>query len=111
MRLRPSSSSVISALLLGLLPARVLGDAVLKTDGFSSCLTGASITVNNVYIEYNNNQQVVTFDLSGSSSKTQNVTATLNVEAYGINVYSNTFKPCDEGTKVSALCPSMSFRG
>ena len=56
-----------------------------------------------MFIEYDNDAKVVTFDLSGSSSASQNVTASLDVVAYGISVYSNTFKPCDES--ISALCP------
>ncbi|EDN07108.1 conserved hypothetical protein [Histoplasma mississippiense (nom. inval.)] len=40
----------------------------------------------------------------GSSSKIQNVTAVLLVEAYGQKI-TQSFNPCDEATKVDQLCP------
>ncbi|KAG9248844.1 hypothetical protein BJ878DRAFT_265538 [Calycina marina] len=98
--------------MLGLFTAVILllanvGSAsqILKTSGFSTCLTGAAITVNNVDIEYNNDDETVTFDVGGTSTESINVTAVLNVTAYGISVYSNTFNPCDTITYVAQLCP------
>jgi hypothetical protein len=108
MRSRLSLTSVLSLVILGALPARVLGEQVLSTSGFSSCLTGSAISVNNVDIEYNNDEKTVTFDVSGTSSASMNVTATLDVTAYGISVYSNSFNPCDTATYVAQLCPGMS---
>jgi hypothetical protein len=75
MMLRLSSTfSTISLLLLGTLPARGLADQILKTDGFSSCLSGSNITVQNVDIEYNADQKQVTFDVAGTSTQVMNVT-------------------------------------
>ncbi|KAL1878627.1 hypothetical protein Daus18300_001902 [Diaporthe australafricana] len=68
---------------------------VLKTSGFTNCQTDSAIQVNKVDIEYNKAAGTVTFDVSGSSSKEQKVMAKLNVTAYGIDVYSNTFNPCE----------------
>ena len=99
--LRPS----ISLLLLGALSARVLADQILKTSGFSTCLAGSDITVQNVDIEYNNDNKTVTFNVAGTSTKVQNVTAQLNVTAYGKQLYQNSFDPCDASTFVSQLCP------
>lgn len=78
---------------------------ILKTSGFTTCLSGSSITVNNVDIQYNNDNKTVSFDVSGTSTKSINVTAVLNVTAYGKAVYSNTFNPCDTATFVAQLCP------
>ncbi|KAF3762384.1 putative Flc2 FAD transporter, partial [Cryphonectria parasitica EP155] len=47
----------------------------------------------------------VTFDLSGTSTVEQNVTAQLNVTAYGYSVYSSSFNPCEATTYVEQLCP------
>jgi hypothetical protein len=99
--------STISLLLLGTLPGRVLADQILKTSGFSTCLSAANITVQNLDIEYNNDQKTVTFDVAGTSTKVQNVTAQLNVTAYGISVYQNSFNPCSASTYVEQLCPGM----
>ena len=49
--------------------------------------------------------QTVTFNVAGTSKEAMNVTAVLNVTAYGTSVYSNSFNPCDASTFVSQLCP------
>ncbi|KAG0651012.1 ion channel FLC3 [Hyphodiscus hymeniophilus] len=104
--LRPISSLfAISLLFLGTLPSRVRADQILKTSGFSTCLSNANITVQNLDIEYNNDDKTVTFNVAGTSTSVQNVTAQLNVTAYGISVYQNSFNPCDSSTYVQQLCP------
>ncbi|PQE20882.1 transient receptor potential ion channel protein [Rutstroemia sp. NJR-2017a BBW] len=105
MMLRPISLSTISLFLLGTLPARVLADQILRTTSFSSCLDQSNIVVQKMDISYDNDAKTVTFNVAGTSNLSQNVTAQLNVTAYGISVYQNAFNPCDESTKVAALCP------
>ncbi|KAK9794532.1 hypothetical protein AB5N19_00349 [Seiridium cardinale] len=83
----------------------VLGDNILTTSSFSNCNTTSAIKVNNVDISYNQNDKSVTFDVSGTSNKVQNVSATLKVTAYGQDVYSNSFNPCATATYVDQLCP------
>lgn len=78
---------------------------VLKTSGFTNCQQDSAIQVKKVDIEYNKGAGTVTFDVSGSSSKEQKVMAKLNVTAYGIDVYSNQFNPCENSTYVEQLCP------
>jgi len=102
-----STLSSISLLFLGTLPGRVLADQILKTSGFSTCLSGSNITVQNLDIQYNNDDKTVTFNVAGTSDSVQNVTAQLNVTAYGISVYQNTFNPCESSTYVAQLCPGM----
>lgn len=102
-----SSFSVLSLLLLSTLPASVLATQILQTHGFTTCLTQSTITVNAVNIEYDNGNQSVTFDVSGTSTEVQNVTAVLNVTAYGVSVYSNSFNPCATTTFVAELCPGQ----
>lgn len=90
---------------LALLPA-VLGTDILKTNGFSNCNTGSStIKVNNVDISFDKSTNNVDFDVSGTSTKEQFVSAELIVTAYGVKVYNNTFDPCEDSTKVDQLCP------
>lgn len=101
MRLRPYEGV---ALLLAL-PLGVLGADVLKTSGYTSCLDNSDIKVDNVNIAYNKADSTVTFDVSGTSAKVQNVTAALTVMAYGKQVYQKSFDPCDEASKVEQLCP------
>jgi hypothetical protein len=85
----------------------VLATDVLETSGFSSCGSDSDFQVQKMNITYDKTTQLVTFDVAGTSTKVQNVTASLVVTAYGQKVYSNSFDPCDASTKVEQLCPSM----
>lgn len=90
---------------LAALPS-VLATDILKTNGFSNCNNGSStLKVNHVDISFDRSTNDVVFDVSGTSSKVQNVTAELVVTAYGIKVYNNSFDPCAEDTRVDQLCP------
>lgn len=103
-------SPLLRAALAGVAMANsVLGLDVLETVGFSSCNTNASVSVQKVNIKYNNDNKTVSFDVAGTSNKIQNVTAILNVTAYGQNIYSNSFDPCDQKTFVQQLCPGMNY--
>lgn len=95
-------------LLLASAPLSVLAGDVLKTNGYSSCLNGASdITVNKLDIQFDRSIKKVKFDVAGTNAKEQKVMATLIVNAYGKQVYSKEFDPCDAGTKVDQLCPGV----
>ncbi|KAK3328952.1 hypothetical protein B0H66DRAFT_7645 [Apodospora peruviana] len=88
------------------LAGSALGIDVLETVGFSNCNnTNAKVSVQKVDIKYNADNKTVTFDVAGTSTAVQNVTAVLNVTAYGQNIYSNTFDPCSQATFVEQLCP------
>lgn len=93
-------------LLLASAPLGALANDVLKTNGYSSCLNGNSdITVNKLDIQFDRTTKKITFDVSGTNGKEQKVMATLKVNAYGKEVYSNTFDPCEGDMKVDQLCP------
>ncbi|KAM0427520.1 hypothetical protein ACHAPT_007480 [Fusarium lateritium] len=81
----------------------VLGDNVLKTSGFSDCGTVPGITVEKLNLSYNNDKQTVYFDVAGTSKISRNVSAYLDVTAYGRQVYQDSFNPCEQGIK--QLCP------
>lgn len=95
------------ALAAAVLTKGVFAEDILQTVGFTNCNPDSNITVERVDITYNNDNKTVTFDVLGSSTKEQKVIAILNVTAYGQNVYSNTFNPCDNGTFVEQLCPGI----
>ena len=91
------------------LPALVAGTDVLRTQGFTSCLDNSLIQVNALDVQYNRAANTVTFDVGGTSSMVQNVTANLVVNAYGKEVYnSGPFDPCAQGAKIDQLCPGKS---
>jgi hypothetical protein len=89
--------------ILSALPAGVLGGNILSTTGFSTCMQDGSVDVKNLDVSYDKNTRVLNFNVAGSSNKVQNVTAELIVSAYGQQVYTNTFNPCD--TKMPEMCP------
>ncbi|KAL8720996.1 MAG: hypothetical protein Q9225_002236 [Loekoesia sp. 1 TL-2023] len=92
-------------LTLWALPVRVLSADILKTSGFTSCLDDSAIQVNKLNIQYDRSKGSVIFDVAGTSAKVQNVTASLTVSAYGNQVYTKDFNPCDEDSRVDKLCP------
>ncbi|KAI5868320.1 TRP-domain-containing protein [Durotheca rogersii] len=93
----------------------VLGDDRLVTKGFTNCEAESVVRIQQVDISFSNSDKIVVFDIAGVSSKRQNVTATLAVSAYGQDIYTKSFNPCDEATLIAALCPapagSFSARG
>lgn len=106
MRLRRTLwECIIRTWIFGALPVGVFGTDILKTTGFTTCLDNSTITVTNLNVSYDRVAGAVTFDVAGTSSKRQNVTAALTVTAYGKQVYQKTFNPCDKDTKVDQLCP------
>ena len=101
---------IIRTLVIGALPAAVLGSDILKTNGFTACINSPSITVNKLDIQYDRAAAAVTFNVGGASSQVQNVTASLTVTAYGNQVYKKDFDPCEDATKVDQLCPGKLCR-
>ncbi|KAH8179915.1 transient receptor potential (TRP) ion channel domain-containing protein [Sarocladium implicatum] len=83
----------------------VVAEDILKTVSFRACGNNTDITVNRADISFNADTKVISFDVSGSSAREQNVTAVLQVSAYGNDIFSNEFNPCDKGTFVEQLCP------
>lgn len=91
--------------LLGNLATAVRANDILSSSGFTNCLDSSTITVNRADVQFDRSSGTVDFDVSGSSSKEQKVTASLVVTAYGKEVYQKDFDPCDEDSKVDQLCP------
>lgn len=91
--------------LLVLLPGRVLGDNVLKVSSFSTCIANPEVSLNNVDIEYNQDSRNVTFNLSGTSAQSQNISGTIKVLALDKVVYTMDFNPCDPSKFIAQLCP------
>nr|POE93525.1 putative membrane protein [Quercus suber] len=93
----------IPFVLFSALPVGVLSGDVLTTSGYSTCLNDATIQVTALDATYNRNTRVVDFNVAGSSSQQQYVTATLDITAYGQNVYTKSFDPCQYN--MTRLCP------
>ncbi|KAK3657625.1 hypothetical protein LTR56_002400 [Elasticomyces elasticus] len=95
--------------LLSILPVGVLGGNILSTTGFSSCMNNGTVKVEKLDVSYDKNTRVLTFDVAGTSDIVQNVTATLLVSAYGKQVYTKEFNPCDTGMPEMCPVPAASF--
>ncbi|KAF2274839.1 TRP-domain-containing protein [Westerdykella ornata] len=106
MRVHTTYSAMLAPfILLASAPLGALAGDVLKTDGYSSCQENSDIKVNKLDLEFDRSTKKITFDVAGSSSKSQKVVAVLTVKAYGQEVYKNEFNPCDDNTKMEELCP------
>lgn len=78
----------------------------ISVSGFSNCKTGDStITVQKLDISFDRATNTIVFDVQGTSAKSQEITAKLDVEVYGFKIPTQSFDPCAEGTKVDQLCP------
>ncbi|KKK24424.1 DUF907 domain protein [Aspergillus rambellii] len=100
------STPLALLLALGLLlPAQIYATDTLSTDGVSTCLADSDIQVTKLQITYSRSTRELTFDVAGTNSKIQNVTATLSVTAYGRDVYDREFNPCDDDNYIAQLCP------
>ena len=102
---RAMKSFIRSALAASALFSGAIASDILSTNGFTNCIINSTITVNNVDIQFDRSTNLLTFDVAGTSAESQEVTATLTVTAYGVNVYTKTFDPCAADTKVDQLCP------
>jgi hypothetical protein len=108
MRLGPRWTVLRVAYVVTTFSTGIRAQNILETIGFTSCQNGsATIQVEKVNIQYNAGDKFVSYDLAGSSSRSQNVTGELVVTAFGNEVFSQKFNPCDPGTFVQQLCPGM----
>jgi hypothetical protein len=100
-------SDLLSLLLLATaLPARAVADNILQTTGFDNCGNDtASISVQSLTLTFDDANKLVTFDVAAMSTVIQNVTASLEVYAYGKLVYSKELDPCSSATYIQQLCP------
>ncbi len=90
---------------LGAVLPQALAADTLSTSGFNLCMQDSDINVQTLDVTYTKSTKLVVFDVAGTNSKEQNVTATLTVTAYGSQVYSKTFDPCGTEIHVDKLCP------
>ncbi|KAK6437214.1 hypothetical protein LTR95_006588 [Oleoguttula sp. CCFEE 5521] len=91
-----------AAILLGL-PATVFAANTLTSNGYSECLSNATIKATALDVTYDRDTRVVKFNVAGSSTIEQNVTANLVVTAYGRQVYQRSFDPCEQN--ITQMCP------
>ena len=101
----------IPFILAGALPVSVLAGDILSTNGVSTCISDPDITVKTLNVQYDRSNRQITFDVAGSSAESQKVLLNLVVTAYGQEIYTKEFDPCDNSTGISEsamkqMCPS-----
>lgn len=104
---RPTCTFFLCFALVGLLSNQVHAGDVLSTNGFQSCLQNGTIQVQKMNVQFDHSTNRVNFDVAGTSTKQQNVTANLEVMAYGKVVYQKEFDPCGTDPHVDQLCPGQ----
>lgn len=95
--------------ILSILPVSVLGGDILSTTGYSICQDNGTVQVTKLDVTYDKTTRVLVFDVAGTSTTVQNVTAEMTVSAYGKTVYTKTFDPCDLGMAEMCPVPAASF--
>lgn len=103
--MRFSAARHLPLLLLSALPVGVLGGNILSTDGFSQCINDPSIKVTNLDVTYDKTTRKLLFDVAGVSDQVQKVKGKLIVSAYGQEIYTKDFNPCDAGNAMPQMCP------
>jgi hypothetical protein len=92
--------------MLSALPARVLAGETLSSSGYSMCLNDPNIQVERLNVTYNRHSRLITFDVAGKSTTELKVTVDLVVTAYGQEVYTRSFNPCDiNDINMPQICP------
>lgn len=89
------------------LVTRTLATDTISTNEVSTCLASSDVEVRELSVTYTRSTREVVFRIDGTSKKVQNVTASLTVTAYGNQVYSKDFDPCNSDNYVAQLCPGM----
>jgi len=70
------------------------------------CLDDPNIQVERLNVTYNRNTRLITFDVAGKSTVQLMVTVDLVVTAYGKEVYTRSFNPCDvHDINMPQICP------
>lgn len=64
--------------------------------------------VTNLDVTYDKTTRKLLFDVAGESDVEQKVRGKLIVSAYGQEIYTKTFNPCDSTNPMPGMCPGKS---
>jgi hypothetical protein len=103
--MRPQTSfryllSLLAALSLSSL---AFAEDVIESNSLNSCQSGSNFTATLFNVAYTPKNNSVTVNINGVSSITGNVTAQLEVIAYGFTILNDTIDPCAEN--LAGFCP------
>lgn len=100
------SLTIVAWAFLSLNAGLTLAGDVLKNNGFKSCLPKSDIEIRELDFVLNRATRRVTYNFVGMNVKTQNVTATITILAYG-QTFTQNLDPCSSDTFIDQLCPGM----
>ena len=98
--------------LLQLLPLLLLpltasaDDRAIGSKSLATCMTNSSISASTFDVLYTPVNNSFRFNIAGVSTISGNVTAQITVEAYGYQILSQVFSPCD--LQIAGMCPMSS---
>ncbi|KAF1813480.1 TRP-domain-containing protein [Eremomyces bilateralis CBS 781.70] len=100
-------SNVIPSSLLLLLPALIpstSADRLLQSTALSACMKNPKFSASRFNVLFTPDDAIVHFNVTGNSLISGNVTAALDVFAYGYKAVSTDLNPCDS-EDLAGLCP------
>ncbi|KAK5284406.1 putative flavin carrier protein 3 [Exophiala xenobiotica] len=103
--MRPQTSfryllSLVAALSLSSL---AFAEDVIESNSLNSCQSGSNFTATLFNVAYTPKNNSITVNINGVSSITGNVTAQLEVIAYGFTILNDTIDPCADN--LAGFCP------
>ncbi|KAG5205287.1 DUF907 domain-containing protein [Trichophyton interdigitale] len=103
------SLTAVTWAFLSLNAGLTLAGDVLRNNGFKSCLRNSDIEIQQLDFILNRATKTVTYNFVGMNARTQNVTATVTIVAYG-QTFTQNLDPCSSDTFIDQLCPVPSGR-
>lgn len=104
--MRPQTSfSYLLSLLLATIAwsPSVLAENLIESNSLNSCKAGSNFTATLFNVVYTPSNNSIALNINGVSSITGNVTALVQVTAYGFNILNDTINPCDDN--LDGFCP------
>ncbi|EXJ88822.1 hypothetical protein A1O3_01886 [Capronia epimyces CBS 606.96] len=103
MRPQTSFSYILTLFAAILLSPLALADSVIESSSLNSCKSGSNFTATLFNVAYTPKNNSLALNINGVSSLVGNVTAQLEIFAYGFTILNRTLNPCE--MNLSGFCP------
>ena len=101
--MRLQSPSFLGALTTLALATFSSAERIIQSSSLNSCQDGSNFTATLFNVAFTPDNNTLALDLIGVSSITGNITAQIQVLAYGFSIVNDTLDPCSEN--LAGLCP------
>lgn len=102
--MRPSLFAGALSALTALLPAAATAERLIESKSLNPCMANSSFSATLFNVVFTPDNKTLTFNIVGVSDISGNVTADLEVFAYGFRALKQTLDPCSSGD-LKGLCP------